>query len=315
MKKIKIAQIGIGHDHATMIFESLTRQSDVFERYAEKLHLLKGYKSLTIEEIMDDPQIVAVTVETEEVCLSKYALMAAEHGKHIHMDKPGGVDEAEFERLIETVRAKKLIFHTGYMYRYNPEIAALMTKEGREQLGEILSIEAQMNGIYPDTPEKRQWLRQFAGGNMFFLGCHMIDVILNLQGMPEKITLFNKCTSMEGVTSEDFGMTVFEYPHGTSFVKVNAREVIGFARRQLVICGSKKTVELKPVEVYIKDGIYTQVSEYSPTGWKERKTEVFDRYDNMMASFGEMVRGKKKNPWSYDYELALYRCIMKACGK
>lgn len=326
MEKVKIAQIGIGHDHAPMIFSSLTKQSDIFEvvgyylpdgeaeRYSEKLECFNGYKKLTIEEIMENPEVTAVTIETEEANLSSYALMAANYGKHIHMDKPGGMNTSEFEELIETARAKKLIFHMGYMYRYNPEIMKLMSDDGREELGEIISVETHMNGIYPDTPEKRQWLNQFPGGNMFFLGCHMIDVILNLQGIPDKITSFNKCSGAEGVTSEDFAMAVLEYPHSTSFVKANAREVIGYRRRQIVVCGSKKTVEIKPVELYYKEGLRTKVYEYKSAGEKEEISEFFDRYDTMMASFAEMVRGDKENPWSYDYELILYRCIMKACG-
>ena len=328
MSKIKVAQIGIGHDHAPLIFTSLVKQSEIFEivgcylpdgeeeRFPEAVKRMEGYKRLNIEEIMENPEIVAVIIETEEKNLCKYALMAAQHGKHIHMDKPGGMDETEFEKLIETVKAKNLIFHLGYMYRYNPEIIKLMSKEGREELGEIISIETHMNGIYPDTPEKRQWLSQFPGGNMFFLGCHMIDVIINLQGMPEKITSFNKCTSAENVTSKDFGMAVLEYPHGTSFVKVNAREIIGYCRRQIVVCGTKKTVEFKPIEVYLQDDlIRTDVCEYSYRGRNNRSSELFDRYDDMMAGFAAMVRGEKENPWSYEYELSLYRCILEACGR
>ena len=35
----------------------------------------------------------------------------------------------------------------------------------------------------------------------------------------------------------------------------------------------------------------------------------------MMLSFAEMVRGEKKNPYTYDYELELFKVIMKACVK
>ena len=33
----------------------------------------------------------------------------------------------------------------------------------------------------------------------------------------------------------------------------------------------------------------------------------------MMYNFAEMIRGKE-NPYSYDYELNLYKLILKACG-
>ena len=168
------------------------------------------------------------------------------------MEKPGGVEPAAFEQLIELVKNNGTIFHTGYMYRYNPCIMELKEQIKRGELGEIVSVEAQMNCVHPS--EVRQWLENFPGGIMFFLGCHLVDLILQLQGKPENIIPLNRSTGHMGVTAEDFGMAVFEYPNGVSFAKVNATEMGGFARRQLVGAGTKKTVELKPLEWYIEKG-------------------------------------------------------------
>ena len=33
----------------------------------------------------------------------------------------------------------------------------------------------------------------------------------------------------------------------------------------------------------------------------------------MMESFGQMVRGEKENPYTYDYELALYKLVLQCC--
>jgi len=325
MKKLKIAQIGIGHDHGSMVFDSLKKQDTIFEvvgyvlpekeeqDYGQKLGCFDGFDQLSMEEILNDPEIVAVTIETEEKNLTKYAIMAAEHKKHIHMDKPGGMVEADFEKLLTICRENNLILHMGYMYRYNPEIIQLMRAVKAGELGEIFAVEAQMGGIFPFTPEKRQWLEQFEGGILFFLGCHMIDLVLSIQGMPERIIPLNKSTGLEGVSAKDYGMVIFEYPNGTSFIKTCAREVRGFDRRQLVVCGSKKTVEIKPLEFYERDGMHTEVTTYSGDACERRVSEAYDRYDAMMASFAAMARGEKDNPWSYDYEWMLYQCILKSC--
>jgi hypothetical protein len=50
------------------------------------------------------------------------------------------------------------------------------------------------------------------------------------------------------------------------------------------------------------------------TPWNVKKSELYDRYDDMMRNFAELVRGKE-NPYSYDYELSLYKLILRACGK
>ena len=187
---------------------------------------------------LNNPEIETVTVETEEVYLTKYAQMATEHKKHIHMEKPGGTNLSDFEKLIKTGKNNKTIFHTGYMYRYNPYIIELKEQIKNGELGDIISVEAQMNCILPK--DTRQWLEGFRGGMMFYLGCHLMDLIYSIQGAPKRIIPLNKCSGVGGVTSEDFGMAAFEYEKGVSFAKTSAVELGGFERRQLVVTGTKK---------------------------------------------------------------------------
>ena len=330
MRKIRIAQIGTScNSHGTEIWNSLKRQSDIFEIYGyampenekEKFpdytEAFKDYPELTVDEIMQNPEIEAVVIETEEIYLTKYAMLAAEHNKHIHMEKPGSAVLSDFEKLIETVAKNKTVFHLGYMYRYNPYISKLMDRIKAGELGEIISIEAQMSGYHPT--ELRSWLNQFPGGIMFFLGCHLIDLILQIQGIPERIIPLNKSTGVNNIDSTDFGMAVLEYKNGVSFAKTTSIECGGFLRRQLVVTGTKGMVEVKPLEENANyPGTITHFKENFDTSWnanaEKHATEVFNRYDNMLHSFGEIVAGEKENPWNYDYELELYKTVLKSCG-
>jgi len=327
MKRIKIAQIGTSrYSHGSAIFNCIKKLPDFFEvagyclpenekeKFGDTMHIFDGYKELTLDEILINPAIEAVVVETEECYLTKYALLAANNKKHIHMEKPGSQNLNDFEKLISVVSKNKTIFHTGYMYRYNPYIMNLIERIKSGELGEIISVEAQMNCYH--KPEMREWLRKYKGGMMFFLGCHLIDLVLNIQGNPEKIIPLNKSTS--GMC-EDFGMAAFEYKNGVSFVKTSAVEYGGFARRQLVVSGTKGTVEIRPLELNYKYPVETtSYREVYDSSWNSDSefvtTEGFDRYEPMMKSFAEMVRGKKENPWNYDYELNLYKTILKACS-
>ena len=333
MKKIKIAQIGTSmNSHGQNIFESIKKQKEIFdvvgyalpenenEKFPERMKIFEGYSQMTIEEILNNSEIEAVTVETEEKYLTKYAQMAADSGKHIHMEKPGGICLQDFEKLIETVKKNKTVFHTGYMYRYNPFVIELMEKIKNGELGEILSVEAQMNCIH--TENVREWLKDFPGGIMFFLGCHLVDLLLQIQGKPEHIIPLNKSTGTNNIQTQDFGFAVFEYKKGVSFAKVNAVEYGGFARRQLVVTGTKATVELKPFEMTADESngsiLYTGRTTYKSNVWGDRgeyeHSANFDRYNNMMESFAKMVRGEIVNPYTYDYELELYKTILEACG-
>lgn len=333
MRKIKVAQIGTSiNSHGNQIWNSLVKQSDIFdivgyafpenekEKFPNNVEAFKEYKEMTVEEILNNPEIEAVVVETEEIYLTKYALMVANAGKHLHMEKPGGVTLSDFEKLIDILKSKKLIFSTGYMYRFNPVIKDAFERIKNGELGEIYSVEAHMSCKH--TMEVRQWLENFPGGMLFFLGCHLIDLIYRIQGEPTEVLPLSCSTNIDGISANDYGMVVFKYKNGISFAKTCDNECGGFLRRQLVICGEKGTIEIKPLEDVMQGGQYTvmnqAVAENSETQWQKpwitTHSKPYNRYDDMLRNFAEMVRGKE-NPYSYDYELNLYRLILKSCGK
>ncbi|MBE6591887.1 MAG: Gfo/Idh/MocA family oxidoreductase [Ruminococcaceae bacterium] len=332
MRKIRIAQIGVNRNsHGHSVFKTLCALPEIFEvvgytwveneekTCADQLKYFQEHKRLTLDEILNDETIEAVAVETDEIHLLKYAQMAAEKKKHIHMEKPGSQDLEAFERLIETVRRNNTVLHLGYMYRYNPEIARVIENAKNGVYGELHSVEAHMSRLDGNTC--REWFGLFKGGMMFYLGCHLIDLVLQIMGKPLKIHPFNCTTRKNGICTEDFGFCVFEYKKGLSFVKMTGAEIGGFERRQLVVTGSEGSVEIKPLEELISNTSLqttSSVSYYLDENGKTRsrslKTEPFHRYSSMMEGFASIVRGDKENPWSLDYELELFKTILIACG-
>ncbi len=333
MKKIKIIQLGIGHDHAPGIMDTILNMPEIFEvaaigatKYEQEhfAHIAERYKNIPVmlpEEAVKLPEIDAATIETEEINLTKYAELALENNLHVHMDKPGGFELADFERMLDTAKSKELIFHMGYMYRYNPVVMKALERVKNGELGKIYSVEAHMNCLHPKR--KREWLSRFPGGMMFFLGCHLVDLIYAFQGKPDEIIPLNARTD-DDVSSEDFGMAVFKYKNGTSFAKSCANEPGGFNRRQFVICGTKGTIEIRPLERHDGKGKqYTSVRDVSLENALEQlwdadgnrySTDSYDRYEAMLGAFAKMVAGEMKNPRSYDYELEVYKCVLAACG-
>jgi predicted dehydrogenase len=151
---------------------------------------------------------------------------------------------------------------------------------------------------------------------MFFLGCHLVDLVLTIQGKPDNIIPYNRSTGADGVTALDFGYAVLEYGNGISTVKTSAREYGGYARRQLVIVGTKGTIELKPLErPYVGEVVYTGKCEYLDEGWHDvgdySESTPADRYDGMIEAFGKYVLGEKENPYTLDYELELFKVVIK----
>ena len=329
MKKIRIAQIGTSQNsHGNDIWNTLKKLPDDFEivgyahpenereKFPNRMRDFEGYREMSVEQILADPTIEAVTVETEEIYLTKYALMVAEAGKQLHMEKPGGFDVDEFRCLIDTLKEKKLAFSVGYMYRFNPTIKEAIAKAKRGELGRIFSVEAHMS--IKHSKEVRAWLAHFPDGMLSFLGCHLIDIIYTIQGEPEEIIPLSCSTGIDGLDTMDFGMAVYKDQNGVSFAKTSDNEIGGFGRRQLVITGERGSIEIRPLEIHTPEGLYTLAEESYADGCGAatlpERSAMYDRYLDMMKNFAELIRGKE-NPYSYDYELGLYELIMRSCRK
>ena len=137
MKKIKIGQIGIGHNHGSGKMEAVRKFPELFEiiGYSEEsdewikergdYECYRDLPRLSTEEIIEKSD--AVLVECDVWNLTKYAQMCIDAGKHIHMDKPASGTLAQWKHLLDTAEAKRLVVQMGYMYRYNP--AVLQTLE------------------------------------------------------------------------------------------------------------------------------------------------------------------------------------------
>lgn len=338
MKRLKVVQIGTGHDHAACAFRTLMLQKDLYEVagyvvtdgdeavWQENRETYKNARRMTVEDVWEIPDLDAVVIETEDCRLTEYAIAAAEHGISIHMDKPGSVSDQEFDRLIDLLQEKNLVFHTGYMYRYNPAVRKVIEDVRAGKLGEVYCVEAQMNCNHPSC--KRQWLSSYPGGMLYFLGCHLIDLIYSICGKPDEILPLSMSSGLDGVSAEDIGMAVLRYKNGLSFAKTTALEISGYERRYLTVCGTKGTVELKPLEWEpgnVQDMFSAQTTQvmeaYAQDGhedWHKKREgrwlPVFGRYDAMFRAFASYVRGESQNPYTYEYERELHKLILKACG-
>lgn len=329
MKKLKVIQIGVGHDHADPTMDTLLQNPDVFE-VAGYVVVPEDWRNVnykgvhrfdSVEEALSLPDLDAALIESDEHVLTKYAIMAAKRGLHVHMDKPGGGDTAEFAELIKTVKKNGVAFNTGYMYRFNPAVKEIKRLIESGELGEIYSVETHMNVGYDET--KRRWVEKFGkGGMLYFLGCHLIDLVYSILGEPESIIPLTTGVYGDRDEVKDFGMVVYKYKNGVSFAKTSCCEQGGANRRQLVVCGTKGTCELKPIELP-SDGngitcdLRTVIQKDNYKWWDAGKTVTygpFHRYRDMLLHFAACARGEKVNEFTPDYELKLHDFIMRSCA-
>ena len=331
MRKIKVVQIGTGHDHAPASMKTLRLLDDLFEVLGyvfvndgeqsienEKNPCFSGIKKLTLEEAFAISDLDAVVIETDDSLLTKYASLALRRGLAVQMDKPGSQSIKEFNETFDYAYKNHLVIHTGYMYRYNPAIKKALSLIKSGEIGDVYSIEAQMSCNL--LPYKRAWLKNFKGGMINFLGCHLIDLILQIMGEPKQVVPLSSVSRLD-LGGEDVGFAVLKYDNCTATVKTNCMEAGGPMRRKLVVVGEKGTIEVNPIEYPIENReLYSDIRvalSKNDTWYYRPEPETFGpfhRYREMFTEFSKIVNGEIENPYSYEYEKTLHSVLIKACG-
>ena len=327
MKKIKIGQIGIGHNHGAEKMSTVRKFPELFEivgyaeeneRWIEKRGSLEAYEGiprLSVEEIIERSD--AVLIESDVWDLTKYAQRCIDAGKHIHMDKPASGTLEEYKHLLDTAKAKRLVVQLGYMYRYNPAVQKCFEYIKEDRLGEIHAINAEMSTLH--KPTYRNWLKNFGGGIMFILGSHLVDLIVYMMGEPTKITPFLRCSGFDGVDLEDNNLAVLEYPNALVRIFVSSVEVNGWGRRQLVVSGQKGTVNIMPMErdchmTYSDTSIATSGGRDMHETVELPPVSADVRYDEMMQDFYDYIMGTKQNPFTYEHDYLVQKVLHEIVG-
>ena len=328
MRKIKIGQIGIGHNHGEGKMLAVQKFPELFEviGYAEEneewikkrsnLPCYKDLPRLSVEEIIEKSE--AILVECDVWDLTKIAQKCLDKGKHVHIDKPASGTLTQFEMLLDTAKEKNLTVQMGYMYRYNFAIQKLMDMINSGELGEIYQLDAEMSTYH--SKEHREWLKNFNGGSMYIFGSHLIDLVVSILGEPEKVYPFIKQTGFEGVYSDDNNFAVLEYNKAIARITNLSVEVNGWGMRRFAVMGSRGTVEIKPIEADVK--MTKSTIDIATNAYKDMQEKIdvedvpiLSRYDEMMKDFYKSVIGEKENPYSYEHELRVQRTLCRVVGE
>ena len=314
--------------------EALRRLSDIFEvvgvvesdpewmRKRASLKCYEGLRWLSEEELCNTPGLEAVAVETDGFDLIPTAVRIAGRGLHLRLDKPGGESMSTFRSLVATCEQKNLALQLAYAYRGNPAIRFAVNAVKSGWLGEIFEIHAVMSRYDGDNNDYRRWLAQFKGGAMYIFAGYLVDVVVTMLGRPDKVTPFLRQTRDDGLI--DSGLAVLEYPKATATIRVSVEEVDGMKHRRLIVCGTKGTVEVCPLETpsdrYFTDSLHARLTlKHDVPGYAAGTHMVDcgpmgDRYAPQLKEFAQIVRGCLANPFDYRHELLVQEVLLSASG-
>ena len=334
MKKIRIAQIGICHEHASGKIVSLKRLPEVFEIVGvvndmessktprcgtPSLEPYKDLRWMTEEEVLNTPDLDAVVVEVPNNELVSVALRCMERNLPMHMDKPAGEDPALYRKLLVGCRERNLPFQMGYMFRGNPAFQFCIRAIREKLLGEVFEIEADMNHCYGGE-EYQEYIGKFPGGIMYNLGCHLIDFVVAGMGRPENVTPFLHSAPGYPASIRNNCMSVLEYPHAIVTIRSCSKDRANTFGRRIRIAGTEGSIVFSPVERF--DGkpveislTLTKDSGGFPAGEHTLRFQAqTDRYANQLIELAKIIRGEMKNPCTYEHDYLVHEVTLAAAG-
>ena len=136
-----------------------------------------------IRELVADPAVEAVYIATPHQFHAAHAILAAEHGKHIILEKPMALTLADCDAIIAAAERHKVHLVIGHTHAFDPAVRLmrnLITRGDLGRLGMILSFNY-TNFLYrPRRPEELDTAK--GGGILFNQVPHQIETARLLAG-------------------------------------------------------------------------------------------------------------------------------------
>ena len=324
LRRVKVGQIGTKHAHAAGQMQTLRKLSDTFDVVGvvepdnqrwdrvKNSPVYRDVPRLTEESLLETDGIEVIAVETEIRDLLPTAQRCIDAGLHVHIDKPAGESLIQLRKLQEAARQRSLAIQMGYMFRYNPGFAFLYQAVRVGLLGDIFEVHGVMSKTSSESA--RVEMAEYPGGAMFELGCHLIDPLIHILGPPTAVTpILRKTRSEQDLY--DNTLAIFEYPSTTATIRSSLVEVNGSRRRQFVVCGTRGTIAIRPLE---SPKVALTLAK-SNGGYRQGTSEIalpksLGRYHGAWIALANTIRTRKPLFYTPEHDYAVQRAVLAASG-
>jgi predicted dehydrogenase len=147
----------------------------------EQNHLSLPDARLTtrFEDLLDAPDVDIISIATPNHLHASQAVAAARAGKHLVLEKPTGLDEAELAAIRDAVRAAGVRTIVSFELRFHPYLKFAHWLRASGRLGEIRFARTQYLSNVTDWYPGWNWVRTKESGRSHLLaaGCHAVDAL------------------------------------------------------------------------------------------------------------------------------------------
>ncbi|MBO7728879.1 MAG: Gfo/Idh/MocA family oxidoreductase, partial [Oscillospiraceae bacterium] len=197
----------------------------------------------SLEEMLADPEIDAVSITTPSGYHLDPALAAIRAGKHVLIEKPMEITEERINLLIEEAEKHHVLLCGIFQSRFQD--ASLLMKKAVEEnrFGTITLADAQFKWFrtqeYYDSGAWRGTWAIDGGGVLMNQGIHAIDLLLFLMGDPVEVSGYTATLAHERIEVEDVAVATLRFKNGALGIIEGTTGAWPGSLKRIEICGSK----------------------------------------------------------------------------
>lgn len=272
----------------------------------------QGTPLLGRDELLRHPDIQVIAVESAVRDHAPDGLAVLQAGKHLHLEKAPADSMAGFEKIVALARHKSLLLQVGYMWRYHPAIATAMEAAKNGWLGSVYLVKATMGNQL--APKRRPEWAEFAGGNMFELGGHVIDPMIRLMGKPRDVKSILRKDGDFSDTLKDNTLAIFQWDKALGIVHGSNLQPGSSRYRAFEVHGTNGAAIVNPVEPPVLTIDLDKPAGPYSKGVQKIPIPPYERYVDDMVELAAAVRGEKKLRVTYDEDLMVQEALLRASG-
>jgi predicted dehydrogenase len=327
---IKLAMLGMHHDHAHGMVRQIAGHPEEFrlvaafdpdadlaaDRSRRWGPLLGGLPLCRGAEELFDRPLDGVIVEGRVEENLPWARMAVERRLPVMLEKPPGLDLAEYRGLVDLARRNGVRVQMIYLFRYMSAVLEMLRLSRDGELGRIYEFRARLPKDLQSYDDHVQRYDRFPGGIFFEMAGHAIDMMVAMLGQPRSITPFMAHHHPSDGRLIDNGMAIFEFDHAWGIVEVTALECVPDARR-FEVYGTKGACAIANLGSGHLENNPTQALDVrlaAESNWRRLNLPTATLQISDLREFAASIGARKKPDYGMEHDLIVQESLLKAVG-
>jgi len=257
------------------------------------------------DQLINDPEVDAVSICTPSGNHLEPAVKAAGAGKHVIVEKPLEIDIERSKEIIAACEKHQVKLACVFQNRYAEDYMTLKKNVDQGSLGKLVLGNAYIKWFrgqeYYDTSDWKGVLSGDGGAALINQSIHTIDLLLEVMG-PVKSVRGKITTLTHDIEGEDLGVAILEFESGALGTIEGSTSIRAGFPEKLEIHGEEGSVILEKGElVHDLNGKVLKVANESESGasdpmaidYKLHSAQFKEFVDNINNNTEPRVNGKE----------------------